>query len=218
VTGVTIGSSFVAAFIVIVLVSYFVGSAPFGYLISKCAGVDIRREGSGNIGATNVLRVVGKPYGYAVFLLDFLKGLGAVLLVQLIMSKTNLRSGQDELVAIVAGVSSVVGHSYPVWLGFKGGKGVATTIGVLSALMPLAALVVVIVWLVTFSISKFVSLASILAALALPIAAVAIAHFKSESGPALIYFSSCVAALIVWRHRSNISRLIRGTEPGFRRK
>lgn len=204
-------------FILIALLSYLMGSVPAGYIAGRFAGIDIRRVGSGNIGATNVLRVLGKPYGYAVFLFDFCKGVGAVRVSILIINAAHPGNQESELVGIVAGVLCVLGHSYPVWLGFKGGKGVATSAGVLFGLMPAAALAVLAVWFVTFQATKYVSVASIAAAVALPVTAAVMVHFE-KAGMPLVYFSACLAVVIVWRHRSNVSRLMKGTEASFRRK
>ena len=193
------------------------GSVPAGYIAGRFAGIDIRRVGSGNIGATNVLRVLGKPYGYAVFLFDFCKGVGAVRVSILIINAAHPGNQESELVGIMAGVLCVLGHTYPVWLGFKGGKGVATSVGVLFGLMPAAALTVLAVWFVTFQATKYVSVASIVAAVALPVTAAVMVHFE-KAGMPLVYFSASLAVVIVWRHRSNVSRLMKGTEPSFHRK
>jgi glycerol-3-phosphate acyltransferase PlsY len=207
----------VVTFILIALLSYLMGSVPAGYIAGRFAGIDIRRVGSGNIGATNVLRVLGKPYGYAVFLFDFCKGVGAVRVSILIINVAHPGNQESELVGIMAGVLCVLGHTYPVWLGFKGGKGVATSVGVLFGLMPVAALTVLAVWFVTFQATKYVSVASIAAAVALPVTAAVMVHFE-KAGMLLVYFSALLAVVIVWRHRSNVSRLMKGTEPSFRRK
>ena len=207
-----------ALYFAIAALSYLIGSIPAGYLVARCVGIDIRRVGSGNIGATNVLRVLGKPYGYGVFLFDFLKGVGAVRLSILVMNRLHPVHEHTEFVAIAAGVLCVIGHAYPIWLGFKGGKGVATSIGVVFGLMPLAAVVVMIVWLVVFQTTKYVSVASITAAVALPFAVIVIGHLQNTSGMAFVYFSICLTVVIVWRHRSNLSRLMKGTEQSFKRK
>ena len=204
-------------FILIALLSYLMGSVPAGYIAGRFAGIDIRRVGSGNVGATNVLRALGKPYGYAVFLFDFFKGIGAVWISILIINAAHPGNQESELVGIMAGVLCVLGHTYPVWLGFKGGKGVATSVGVLFGLMPAAALTVLAVWFVTFQATKYVSVASIVAAVALPVTAGVMVHFE-KAGMPLVYFCACLAVVIVWRHRSNVSRLMKGTEPSFRRK
>ena len=202
----------------IALISYLIGSIPAGYLAGRVAVIDIRKFGSGNIGATNVLRVLGKRYGYPVFLFDFVKGTAAVKISILIFDSTHHAEVSRELCAILAGVSSVIGHSYPVWLGFRGGKGVATSFGVVFGLIPVAGLIAVVVWLMTFGTTRYVSVASMTAALTLPISVVAKLYLKQLSGPTLLLFSICLAAIVIWRHRSNLSRLMSGTEPRFERK
>ena len=202
----------------VALISYLIGSVPAGYLAGRVAGIDIRKVGSGNIGATNVLRVLGKRYGYPVFLFDFAKGTAAVEISILIFNSTHHAEVSRELCAILAGVSSVIGHSYPVWLRFKGGKGVATSFGVVFGLIPLAALIAVMVWLITFGTTRYVSVASMTAALALPITVLVMLYVKLLSGLTLLLFSICLAAIVIWRHRSNLSRLMSGTEPRFERK
>src|SRR2546430_2363958 len=198
--------------------SCLLGSIPFGYLAGRVAGIDIRKFGSGNIGATNVVRVLGKRYGYPVFQFDIVKGTAAVERTILIFNSTHHAEVSRELCAILAGVSSVIGHSYPVWLGFKGGKGVATSFGVVFGLIPVAALIAVVVWLMIFGTTRYVSVASMTAALALPVTVVAMLYLKQLSGPTLLLFSICLAVIVIWRHRSNLSRLMRGTEPRFERK
>lgn len=205
------------AFIVVGLLSYLIGSVPAAYIAGRFAGIDIRRVGSGNVGATNALRMLGKTYGYAVFLFDFFKGVGAVKLSILIMNAVRPGDVENDITGILAGVLCVLGHTYPVWLGFKGGKGVATSAGVLFGLMSVAALIVLVIWFVTFEATKYVSVASIVAAVSLPVTAGLMVHLE-RAGMPLVYFSICLAVVIVWRHRSNISRLMKGTEPSFHRK
>ena len=202
---------------VVVLVGYLIGSVPAGYLAGCIGGIDIRKVGSGNIGATNVLRILGKRYGYPVFLFDFLKGVAAVEMSILIFDIYHPAASR-ELCAIFAGVSAVIGHSYPVWLNFKGGKGVATTAGVVFALIPFAALVMCVVWVAAFQASRYVSVASIAAAIALPVTVGALLYFEQLNKPVLLYFSIWLAAVVIVRHRSNVSRLLNGTEPRFQRK
>ena len=202
---------------VVVLVGYLIGSVPAGYLAGCIAGIDIRKVGSGNIGATNVLRILGKRYGYPVFLFDFLKGVAAVEMSILIFDSYHPAASR-ELCGILGGVSSVIGHSYPVWLNFKGGKGVATTAGVVFALIPFAALVMCVVWVAAFQASRYVSVASIAAAIALPVTVGALLYFEQLNKPVLLYFSIWLAAVVIVRHRSNVSRLLNGTEPRFQRK
>jgi len=204
-------------FIVVLAGSYLLGSIPFGYLIGRIAGIDIRKVGSCNIGATNVVRVLGKRYGYAVFLLDFFKGFGAVKLSMLLAMRSPPYLSSPELFGIIAAVSSIVGHSYPPWLKFKGGKGVATSAGALLALTAVGGLIWFGIWIVIFWLTRYVSVASITAALLLPVVILVIS-WRNQSAKVIFYFSVCAAAVVIWRHRSNLSRLIHGTEPRFIRK
>jgi glycerol-3-phosphate acyltransferase PlsY len=205
-------------FAIVVIGSYLLGSIPFGYLAGRMAGIDIRNCGSGNVGATNVIRTIGKSYGYPVFALDFLKGLGAVKMSVLIATRMQLEWNPPEMFGIVAAISSVLGHSFPVWLGFRGGKGVATSAGALFGLAPVAALVGVAIWIVTFWLTRYVSVASIAAAAALPFVILITTWLSRTTGKLLFYSSVCLAVVVIWRHRSNLSRLIHGTEPRFNRK
>src|SRR5262249_8570922 len=198
--------------------SYLLGSIPFGYLAGRLAGIDIRKVGSGNVGATNVTRILGKQYGYPVFALDFLKGFGAVMISMLIAPGRPPEWNSPEIFGILAAMSSVLGHLYPPWLKFKGGKGVATSAGALLALAPLATLIGVALWVIVFWMTRYVSLASIIAAFALPLVILVVSWDDQNQVKPLVYSSACVAAIVVWRHRSNLSRLIRGTEPRFTRK
>ncbi|MFL6531613.1 MAG: glycerol-3-phosphate 1-O-acyltransferase PlsY [Chthoniobacterales bacterium] len=199
-------------------ISYFLGSIPWGLLVARCKGVDIRKHGSGNIGATNVLRVVGKPWGITVFVLDALKGFVAVRIAIALTLQSPVARGYVEFFAILAAAACVVGHSFPVWLRFKGGKGVATSAGALFGIVPIAAVSIFCVWLIVFEITRYVSLASILAALALPIAVGVLVWLHLTHGFVLLYFCSAMTALVVWRHRSNISRLLSGREERFVKK
>ena len=198
--------------------SYLLGSIPFGYLAGRIARIDIRNCGSGNVGATNVIRTLGKGYGYPVFALDFLKGFGSVKMSILIATRVQLEWISPEMFGIVAAISSVLGHSFPVWLRFKGGKGVATSAGALFGLAPVAALVGVAIWILTFWLTRYVSVASIAAAAALPLIILITTWLSRTAGKLLFYSSVCLAAVVIWRHRSNLSRLMRGTEPRFTRK
>ncbi len=204
-------------FIVVLTGSYLLGSIPFGYLIARIGGIDIRNVGSCNIGATNVLRVLGKRYGYAVFLLDFFKGFGAVKLSMLLAMRSPPGWNSPELFGIIAAISSIVGHSYPPWLKFKGGKGVATSAGALFALTPVGGLIGLGIWIVIFWLTRYVSVASITAALLLPVVILVIS-WGNDRAKVIFYFSVCAAAVVIWRHRSNLSRLMHGTEPRFTRK
>jgi len=205
-------------FAAVVLISYLLGSIPAGYIAGRIAGIDIRHAGSGNIGATNVTRVLGKRYGYPVFVVDFLKGLMAVSISIFIEKRVQPVLVPTELLGIVAAISCVIGHSFPVWLSFKGGKGVATSMGALFGLVPFVALIGVAVWVITFEMTRYVSVASMTAALAVPISILILMPLKQTGGAVLLYFSICLAALVIFRHRSNLSRLVRGTEPRFKRK
>jgi glycerol-3-phosphate acyltransferase PlsY len=206
--------------LIIGFASYLIGSIPAGYIAGRIAGIDIRTAGSGNIGATNVMRVLGKRYGYPVFVVDFLKGLVAVSLSIFIAKRAQPISVSTQLFGIIAAVSCVTGHSFPVWLGFKGGKGVATSAGALFGLMPFVALIGAAVWVITFELTRYVSVASMTAVLVVPIIILILMLLKQTqtSGTALLYFSTCLAAVVIFRHRSNLSRLLRGTEPRFKRK
>lgn len=194
--------------------SYVLGSFPSGHLAGKLAGVDVRQHGSGNIGATNVLRVLGKRYGIAVFLVDALKGFAAVRLAYAVFNT----AAHPEYFAIAAAIVAVLGHTFPVWLKFRGGKGVATTVGAVVALVPGAGLLAMAVWLLTFLLTRYVSLASISAAVSLPLIMTLMLRLRLTSGTGLLYFSVAIALLIVWRHRANLVRLRAGTEPRFKRE
>jgi glycerol-3-phosphate acyltransferase PlsY len=189
----------------IVVAAYLLGSIPFGYVIPRLVrGDDIRRHGSGNVGATNVWRVYGRSLGLPVALLDVAKGL--------VPAALGLRLGGD-WVGVLAGAAAMIGHARPVYLGFsKGGKMVATAGGVALALAPLAALVCAAVWLSVFAITRYASLASMLAAVALPLACVAL----GSSWP-VVAFTALAALGVLVLHRQNVRRLLAGTEPRFSR-
>src|SRR5678816_6340 len=160
----------------IVIVSYLLGSIPFGYMAGRIGGIDIRKAGSGNVGATNVVRVLGKRYGYPVFALDFLKGFGAVKISMLMAPGRPPEWNSLEIVGILAAMSSILGHLYPPWLKFKGGKGVATSGGALLALTPVPTLIGVAIWMTVFWLTRYVSLASVTAAVVLPIVILAVSY------------------------------------------
>ena len=193
-----------------VAAAYLIGSIPFGLLIGKLNGKDIRKEGSCNIGATNVTRVVGKWWGKLCFLCDFLKGLLPALL-----TLWYLENGSGWLTAVVA-VAAVLGHVFPIYLGFKGGKGVSTAAGAAMALCPLAVVIAGAVWAAVFFLSRYVSLASLAAALALPVSAWLLGYFQVvRFFPPFGFVMILFAVLTLWRHRSNIVRLMNGTESRF---
>jgi glycerol-3-phosphate acyltransferase PlsY len=206
------------AFAAVVIGSYLLGSIPFGYLAGRIAGIDIRKCGSGNVGATNVMRALGKGYGYTVFMADFLKGFSAVKMSILIAALAQPERISPEMFGILAAIFSVLGHSFPVWLRFRGGKGVATSAGALFGLVPLAALVGAAIWILIFLLTRYVSVASVAAAAALPLIILTTTWLSHAAGKSLFYSSVCLAAVVIWRHRSNLSRLMRGTEPRFTRK
>ncbi len=194
---------------------YFLGSVPFGLLAARLKGMDIRKHGSGNIGATNVWRVCGWRYGLPVFVLDVLKGVAAVWLARWLAVRF---SGDASWAGIVAALGCIIGHSFPVWLGFKGGKGVATSLGVFLGLMWLPSLIALAIWAVVFKVSGYVSLASIVAAVALPAAAITMQLMQRGDGWPVSGFAVLVGLLVIVRHRSNIARLRAGTENRFGRK
>ena len=191
--------------------AFLLGSIPTGYLVARAKGVDIRQHGSGNIGATNVFRTLGKPLGVFVFMVDALKGFAVVWLA-------GRFGGASDWAGIIAAVAVIAGHNYTPWLGFKGGKGIATSAGVLLAMMPWAVLCIAIVWFVVFKVSRYVSLASISAATALPLAVAALWSAGCGGNGPLLGFSVLISALAIWRHRTNIQRLRAGTESRFEGK
>ncbi|MEA3145685.1 MAG: acyl phosphate:glycerol-3-phosphate acyltransferase [Verrucomicrobiota bacterium] len=202
--------------LLIAVLSYFIGSIPSGYLVARSQGVDIRQHGSRNIGATNVLRVMGKKWGYLVFLCDSSKGFLAVKLGFLIAAHS-LQS--PVLGEVIAAIACILGHNYTLWLGFKGGKGIATSGGVILALFPIAVICcIAIVWVVVFYSSKYVSLASIAAAVALPFSVFLFVPKTGTEFWVVFGFSLLVCVLAVWRHQSNIVRLMNGTETRFGKK
>ena len=205
-------------FATVALLAYSLGSIPAGYLAGRIRGIDVRKVGSGNVGATNVTRVLGKRFGYPVFVVDFGKGLVAVVVGVMIAKTAELSPKFVDLCGAVAAIFSVLGHSYPIWLGFKGGKGVATSLGSLFGLNWIAAAIVCVIWIVVFQLTRYVSLSSIVAVIALPVTIATMLFLKQLQTPILLYFSLCLAVIVVLRHRSNLSRLLQGTEPRFVRK
>jgi len=191
--------------VVLVLAAYLVGSIPFGYVLPRLVrGDDIRRHGSGNVGATNVWRVYGRSLGLPVAVLDVLKGL--------VPAALGLRLGGD-WVGVLAGAAAMLGHARPLYLGFsKGGKMVATAGGVALALAPLAALGCAAIWILAFALTRYASLASMLAAAALPVLCLAF----GASWP-VVAFTAIAAFGGLALHRQNVRRLLSGTEPRFAR-
>jgi glycerol-3-phosphate acyltransferase PlsY len=195
------------------LLAYLLGAIPFGLLIARARGVDIRKVGSGNIGATNVFRSVGKGWGLLTFALDALKGFVPAWLFPAAASHCWGLPRCPEL-QLVCGVAAIVGHNWPVYAGFRGGKGVATSAGAVLGIAPVGVLIGLASWAVFFALSRYVSLASILAAVTLAAAAWPLYRETGWVAPATL---SALAALIVWRHRANIRRLRDGTEHRFGR-
>jgi glycerol-3-phosphate acyltransferase PlsY len=198
-----------------VAIGYLLGSIPSGFLVAKCRGIDIRQHGSGNIGATNVVRTLGRSWGSLVFFFDVLKGIIAVQLAMkgLACGGPACSLPADQL-GIIAGLGCFLGHCFPVWLGFKGGKGVATGAGILIGLTPLTAVIGLTIWGIVYYTSRYVSLASIVAAISLPM----IFWFLQRQLSAVFWFIVVISALAIWRHRTNIQRLLAGTESRFEKK
>ena len=198
-----------------VAIGYLLGSIPSGFLVGKCRGIDIRQHGSGNIGATNVVRTLGRNWGGLVFFLDVLKGIVAVQLAMrgLACATSACPLPADQL-GILAGFGCFLGHCFPVWLGFKGGKGVATGAGILIGLTPWTAILGLTIWVIVYYSSRYVSLASIVAAVSLPI----IVWALQRQTNAVFWFTLVISALAIWRHRTNIQRLLAGTESRFEKK
>lgn len=202
-------------YLIVGIAAYLLGSIPTGYLVAQARQVDIRNFGSGNIGATNVFRTLGRTLGTFVLAVDFMKGLVACRLlapgiVQLLSPGQPSDSLQNEVAMLVAAVTAILGHNYTCWLHFRGGKGIATSAGVLTALVPWALLIGLGCWLTFFALFRYVSLASIAAALALPLAV-----WITGSSLTLILIATCLSLLAIYKHRSNIQRLLNGTEHRF---
>ncbi|MCP5524987.1 MAG: glycerol-3-phosphate 1-O-acyltransferase PlsY [Verrucomicrobiales bacterium] len=192
----------------ILLLSYLLGSIPSGFLVARAKGVDLRTVGSGNIGATNAMRVLGKPLGIFVLLADAAKGALACAFLPGVAARLTATVPGGDWPVIAAGVAAILGHNFTCWLRFKGGKGIATSAGVLLVLMPKALGVCLAIWLVVFALSRIVSLASILAAAALPLAV-----WSLGRGTPLVVVATGLGVLAIYRHRANIQRLLKGTEP-----
>jgi glycerol-3-phosphate acyltransferase PlsY len=184
--------------LVAIAFGYVVGSIPFAYLLSRRRGIDLRRVGSGNVGATNVLRTSGVTAAVIAMVLDALKGTVAVMVAQ--------RMATGPATPVAAGLASIVGHLYPVWLGFRGGKGVATAAGAFGVLAPAALTVAGIVFLIAVWATRYMSVGSLAGAITLAVVTVA------SDAPVVAVGAVVAAVLIVRRHRDNVSRLMTGTE------
>ena len=191
---------------ILTIIAYLLGAVPFGLLVAKLHGVDIRSKGSGNIGATNVLRVIGKGWGIFTLVLDALKGfIPAFIFPRL----ENL----DSEWGVLFGLAAIIGHTFPVYLKFKGGKGVATSAGMLVGVALLPVGVGLLCWIICMAIWRYVSLASIAASIA-----IAVTVWVVDKGVVVNIALTVLSALIIWLHRANIKRLFNGTENRFGKK
>ncbi|ADL12572.1 glycerol-3-phosphate 1-O-acyltransferase PlsY [Acetohalobium arabaticum] len=190
------------SYIFVILISYLLGSIPFGLIITRLVkGVDIREYGSGNIGATNAYRVMGFGMGIMVALCDIGKGYISVFIAQQVFGS------QAALILILAGLAAIAGHNWPIFLKFDGGRGVATSVGVLISLLPKAVLIAFFAWLVIVLTTRYVSLGSIIGAVLIPISALI---FNSPA--TYVGLGLAIAIFVVYRHRPNIQRLLAGEE------
>jgi glycerol-3-phosphate acyltransferase PlsY len=219
----------ILSYILTALGAYLLGSIPFGFLVAKAKGIDIRAVGSGNIGATNAMRVLGKPAGIFVLLMDALKGYAAVAWIALFIffqfsperfwehpsfDDIQLRSELATRFMVLAGIFAVLGHNYTCWLKFKGGKGIATTAGVYLALAPVPLLIALGVFILALLASRIVSVASMSAAVVLPVAVWVMTPHNLFLG----IVTTALGALAIYKHKSNIQRLMAGTENRFGQK
>lgn len=201
----------IAILVVAFLVSYLLGAIPFGYVAGRLKGIDIRQRGSKNVGATNVARVVGRPAGIAVLMLDVAKGLVPVLVVAPLFQRFS--PGVSLLnIKVLCGLGAIVGHIFTIFLKFRGGKGVATGCGVLLALDWPALLVSLGVWILVVAVWRYVSLGSIVAIGVYPVSTVVLHQGELRASAFLILFALAVACLVIARHKSNVKRLLAGTE------
>ena len=204
-------------YLIVAVMAYLLGSIPFGYLLVRIfRGEDIRLTGSGNIGATNVARSGAKGLGMATLALDALKGAGAVLLAWWLAYTNDLCPAGSPCVAArdvaaTAALFAVLGHVFPVWLRFKGGKGVATALGVFCVLFPAAILVALAIFILVVAVTRYVSLGSILGAIAFPVAA----YFLQSTDAISLLLASSVSLIVILKHHQNIGRLLSGTESRF---
>ncbi|MGA2541460.1 MAG: glycerol-3-phosphate 1-O-acyltransferase PlsY [Verrucomicrobiota bacterium] len=196
----------IGAYSLAIFISYLIGSLPTGYVAGMARGIDIRAAGSGNIGATNVFRVLGKAAGISVLAVDGVKGFAAARWVPLLAGKCFAGASAENL-ALAAGAAAVLGHVYTCWLGFKGGKGIATSAGVGFAWAPEACAVTLAIWGIVFVCSRYVSVASIAAAVVLPVAV-----WCFDYGAKMTLVMTALAVLAIYKHKANMRRLLDGTE------
>jgi len=204
----------VLSYVIVAVAAYLLGSIPTGFLVARAKDIDIRTVGSGNIGATNAMRALGKPAGVFVLLMDALKGYAACAwLGNWLIAQFAVPPAQQECFRILAGIAAVLGHNFTCWLKFKGGKGIATSGGVFLALAPLAVGIAAVSWIVAFALSRYASVASIVAAVALPTTV-----WLTPSSLTLRIVTTVLGLLAIFKHRSNIKRLLNGTEQRFGQK
>ena len=207
----------ILTYCLVAFVAYLLGSVPFGYLLVRLVRKeDIRSVGSGNIGATNVLRSGAKGLGMLTFVLDAFKGYIAVAAGLWLLHPGWLAPIPSESAAAIAALAAIVGHVFPVWLRFRGGKGVATAFGALAALVPVAALIALGIFIVVFALSRIVSLASVVSAAAYPFLAVFLT--RATRTPLSIAAVFLIAVLVIVKHHANLTRLWHGTEYRFGKK
>ncbi|GJQ60630.1 MAG: glycerol-3-phosphate 1-O-acyltransferase [Candidatus Scalindua sp. AMX11] len=192
--------------------SYLIGGIPFGYLIAIAKGIDIRQHGSGNIGASNVGRILGRKYGIIIFVLDLLKGFVSVFFIPICVSKIPFPTTSGDLLVILCGLCSILGHVFPLYLRFRGGKAVATSFGVFIWLAPMAVAISLGIWIAIVLVFRYVSLGSIIGSLAIVGSVIVLDNDPFGRGMYLTILSVVVAVLILMRHRANIQRIITGTE------
>lgn len=201
--------------LLLILCAYVCGSLPFGYWAGRYKGIDIRKHGSGNIGATNVIRVLGKRIGIPIFILDMLKGFAPVAFAEWWMKHSGADPNTASLVAVFCAAAAVLGHMFTFWLGFKGGKGVATSAGVLLGLEPFSLAFGLVAWIVVFRLTRYVALASIAVAVTVPMAMALLMIVRGTLNWVLLGLVIVMGVLVLVRHRSNIMRLLNGTENRF---
>jgi len=197
----------VLSYVIVAVAAYLLGSIPTGYLVGRTQGIDIRTAGSGNMGATNSFRVLGKPAGTFVLLVDCAKGFAAVWLGGWLWKVLGAPEVQAEPHCVVAGILAVLGHNYPCWLRFKGGKGIATSAGVYLALAPVALGITLVVFILTVAVTRYVSIGSIVGAIVLPSAV-----WFTHDNWTLRIVTMALGVLAIFKHRKNIQRLMAGTE------
>ena len=197
-------------FWICIALGYFIGSTPIGLLAGKLKGIDVRDHGSGNIGATNVLRTLGKPIGIAVLILDIIKGIFPVMFANGL--------ADNQIIPVATALATILGHNFTFWLKFKGGKGIATTAGTMLPLVPLALVVAITCWIIAVITTRYVSVGSIVAAAVIPIVVVLQSLFRGNWNLPVLIYCFLLAGLAIWKHRSNIERLRNGTEARFSKK